>query len=203
MREMLIYTILFLFCFVPVAAQEVPFEGLHLDDLITVPGKRKPGTVNHPVTSFDLLDHKLFSPDKLLIPYILPNLSFPSSIPMYSPRMRNLRSISLWKPFGKLTIRGNYFSSTSLPVETYSAYTVRSDVEAGYKLTNNFSLYLSTQYLSDRYRTPRGLYTRGVSGGVTYHLSDKFQLKSGVSYQYNTVFRKWEWMYLTGFIFSF
>lgn len=204
MREILIYTILFLFCFVPVAAQEVPFEGLHLDDLIAVPGERKPGTINHPVASFDLSDHKLFSSDNLLPPpCMLPLLSLPDRVPMCFSRMNNLRSISLWKPFGKLTIRVNYCYSTSLPVETYSAYAVRSDVEASYKLANKFSIYLSTQYLSDRYRTPRGLYTRGISGGVTYHLSDKFQLKSGVSYQYNTVFRKWEWMYLTGFIFSF
>lgn len=202
MREMLIYTILFLFCFVPVAAQEVPFEGLHLDDLISVPGERKPGTVNHPTPSFNLPDFKLLSPEKLLIPPT-PALSLPGMAPVHFPRTNNLRAVSLLRLSNKLTIQGESFSSGSLPVETYSAYSVRSDAELRYKLTDKFSLYLSTQYITDRYRTPRALYTRGIGSGITYQLSDKFLLKSGVSYQYNTVFRKWEWMYLTGFIFCF
>ncbi len=62
---------------------------------------------------------------------------------------------------------------------------------------------MSTNYLSDRYRTPRSLYTRGTSAGVAYQLSDRFLLKAGASYQYNTVLRKWEWIYMTGLVFCF
>ena len=59
MRDFFIYTILCLFCFAPAAAQEVPFEGLHLDDLISIPGERKPGIINHPVSAFELPGFKL------------------------------------------------------------------------------------------------------------------------------------------------
>lgn len=62
---------------------------------------------------------------------------------------------------------------------------------------------MSTNYLSDRYRTPRSLYTKGASAGVAYQLSDRFLLKAGASYQYNTVLRKWEWIYMTGLVFCF
>lgn len=202
MREMLIYTILFLFCFIPVAAQQVSFEGLHLDDLISVPGEHKPGTDNHFATSFELPDFKLLSPGKLLtsrIPYPL----LPRMAPVRFPRANNLHAVSFLKLSGKLGVERDYFSSASLPVETYSAYSVRSDVYASYRLANKLSFYLSTHYISDRYRTPRSLYTRGIGSGVSYQFSDKIQLKSGISYQYNTVFRKWEWMYLMGVIFSF
>lgn len=202
MREICIYTILCLFCSVTLVAQEVPFEGLHLDDLISVPGERKPGTFKSSLPSVKLPDSGILHSNKAFVPH-WPRPSLPGMTPIHFPKTNNLRSTSLWKPSGKLTIRGDYFSSGSLPVETYSAYSIRSEAEASYKLTKKLSLYLSTNYISDRYHTPRSLYTRGVGGGVTYHFSNSFQLKSGVCYQYNTVFRKWEWMYLTGFVFCF
>ena len=132
-----------------------------------------------------------------------PGISLPDMTPVSFPEKNNLRSYSFWQPLKRLTIRGEYFSSGILPVETYSSTAVRSDVEARYRLTNKFSLYMSTNYLSDRYRTPRSLYTRGTSAGVAYQLSDRFLLKAGASYQYNTVLRKWEWIYMTGLVFCF
>ncbi len=68
-----LYTILSLFCFTSVTAQEVPFEGFHLDDLISIPGERKPGIVNHPVSvlscssemGMDIHDRFLFSVSEL------------------------------------------------------------------------------------------------------------------------------------------
>lgn len=202
MREMFIFTILFLFCFIPVEAQEVPFEGLHLDDLISVPGERQPGTFNRPSIFPDLPDFKLHSSDKLLFPYTsrLPLLGL---IPVHIPRMHNLNRISISILSDKLTIHGDYLSSGSFPMETYSAYSIHSDTELRCKLANKLSFGISTHYISDRYHTLRSLYARGVGVGINYQLSDKFLLKSGVSYQYNTVFRKWEWMYLTGLIFCF
>ena len=167
MRDFFIYTILCLFCFAPAAAQEVPFEGLHLDDLISIPGERKPGIINHPVSAFELPGFKLLPSGHAHLLRHYPGISLPSMPP------------------------------------TYSSTTVRSDVEARYRLTNKFSLYMSTNYLSDRYRTPRSLYTRGTSAGVAYQLSDRFLLKAGASYQYNTVLRKWEWIYMTGLVFCF
>ncbi|WP_455584947.1 hypothetical protein [Bacteroides sp.] len=204
MREFFIYTILFFFCFVPVAAQEVPFEGLHLDDLISVPGERIPGTVHPSSTStIKLPDFKLLHPDNPFLNY-QPELPLPGGMPSFRfTKKNNFRSYSFWKPSNRLVIRGNYFSSGALPVETHSSFTVGSDVEARYKLTNRLSLHFSANYISDRYRTPRSLYTRGVGGGVSYQLSDRFQLKTGACYQYNTVLRKWEWMYLTGLVFCF
>lgn len=162
MRIFLLYTILSLFCFTSATAQEVPFEGLHLDDLISIPGERKPGIINHPVSVFKSSDFKL-----------LPSSGH--AYPLYH----------------------------SLPVETYSSTTVRAGVEPRYRLTDRVSLYVSVNYLSERYRTPHSLYTRGAGVGVIYQLSDRLLWKSGTSYQYNTVLRKWEWIYMTGFIFCF
>ena len=202
MREICIYTILCLFCSVTLVAQEVPFEGLHLDDLISVPGERKPGTFKSPLPAVKLPDFEILRPDKPFVPH-WPRPSLPGMTPVRFSQTNQLRSLSLWKPSRRLTVRGDYFSSVSLPVETYSAYSVRSEAGADYKLTKKLSLYLSTNYISDRYHTPRSLYTMGTGGGVTYQFNNKFQLKTGVYYQYNTVLRKWEWMYLTGLIFCF
>ena len=202
MREIYIYTILCLFCSVTLMAQEVPFEGLHLDDLISVPGERKPGTFKSPLPATKLPDFEILRPDKPFVPHWA-HPSLPGMIPVHFSQTNHLRSLSFWRPSRRLTVRGDYFSSGSLPVETYSAYSIQSEAEANYKLTKQLSLYLSTNYISDRYRTPRSLYTMGAGGGVTYQFTNKFQLKTGVYYQYNTIFRKWEWMYLTGVVFCF
>ncbi len=203
MRDFFIYTILCLFCFAPAAAQEVPFEGLHLDDLISIPGERKPGIINHPVSAFELPGFKLLPSGHVHLLRHYPGISLPDMTPVSFPEKNNLRSYSFCQPFETVDNKGEYFSSGILPVETYSSTAVRSDVEARYRLTNKFSLYMSTNYLSDRYRTPRSLYTRGTSAGVAYQLSDRFLLKAGASYQYNTVLRKWEWIYMTGLVFCF
>lgn len=203
MREIYFYTILFLFCFVPLAAQEVAFEGLHLDDLISVPGKVKPGTFNSSVSfSFALPDFKTLSPNHSFVPDVS-KFKLSGLALLYLTETHRVQSLSFWKPAQSFTLVGDYFSSSALPVETFSAYTVRSNAEVNYKLTGKAAIYFSTSYVSDRYRTPRSLYTMGVSGGLTFQLSEHFRLKSGVYYQYNTVFRQWEWSCLAGFIYCF
>ena len=77
MRDFFIYTILCLFCFAPAAAQEVPFEGLHLDDLISIPGERKPGIINH--TVFLLLNYPVsncFLPVMCIFSVIIPEFLY-------------------------------------------------------------------------------------------------------------------------------
>lgn len=202
MRKYFIYTILYLFCFIPVAAQEVPFEGLHLDDLISIPGEQKPGIFSQPLPFSKLPDFNFSHSDKSFVSH-WPIPSLPGMTSLQLLKANNLRSMSFWKPSKRLRFQGNYFSSGALPIETHSSFTVRADVEARYKLTNKFGLYFSTNYISDRYRTPRSLYTIGAGGGVTYQFSERFMLKTGAYYQYNTVFRRWEWMYLTGFLYCF
>ena len=121
MRDFFIYTILCLFCFAPAAAQEVPFEGLHLDDLISIPGERKPGIINHPVSAFELPGFKLLPSGHVLLLRHYPGISLPGMPPVPFPEKNNLRSYSFWQPLKRLTIRGDYFSSGILPVETYSS----------------------------------------------------------------------------------
>ena len=76
MRDFFIYTILCLFCFAPAAAQEVPFEGLHLDDLISIPGERKPGIINHPVSAFELPGSNCFLPGMRIFSVIIPEFLY-------------------------------------------------------------------------------------------------------------------------------
>lgn len=110
MRDFFIYTILCLFCFAPAAAQEVPFEGLHLDDLISIPGERKPGIINHTVSAFELPGFKLLSSGHVHLLRHYPGISLPDMTPVSFPEKNNLRSYSFWQPLKRLTIRG----STSL-----------------------------------------------------------------------------------------
>ncbi len=160
MREICCYTILILFCSVPLAAQEVPFEGLHLDDLISVPGEARPGTFKFPLTPFALSDIKTCRPDKSLLTH--------------------QKSSVLSKP-----------------------YTIYPNVTPKFKLTDKWSLSLSTNSVSDRHRSLRNLYTVGVDGGLTYGLTKNFQLKAGGHYQYNIALHRWEWACMTGITFSF
>ena len=97
MRDFFIYTILCLFCFAPAAAQEVPFEGLHLDDLISIPGERKPGIINHPVSAFELPGFKLLPSGHAHLLRHYPGISLPSMPPVPFPEKNNLRSYSFWQ----------------------------------------------------------------------------------------------------------
>lgn len=94
MRDFFIYTILCLFCFAPAAAQEVPFEGLHLDDLISIPGERKPGIINHPVSAFELPGFKLLPSGHVHLLRHYPGISLPGMPPVPFPEKNNLRSYS-------------------------------------------------------------------------------------------------------------
>ena len=99
MRDFFIYTILCLFCFAPAAAQEVPFEGLHLDDLISIPGERKPGIINHPVSAFELPGFKLLPSGHVHLLRHYPGISLPDMTPVSFPEKNNLRSYSFCQPF--------------------------------------------------------------------------------------------------------
>ena len=119
MRDFFIYTILCLFCFAPAAAQEVPFEGLHLDDLISIPGERKPGIINHPVSAFELPGFKLLPSGHAHLLRHYPGISLPSMPPVPFPEKNNLRSYSFWQPLKRLTISFHFICLLTIcPTDT-------------------------------------------------------------------------------------
>ena len=42
-----------------------------------------------------------------------------------------------------------------------------------------------------------------IGTGFSYNINRKLQLKTGIEYQYNIIYKRWEWVWNSGIRFSF
>lgn len=95
MKGIYIYVVLFLFCSVSTVAQEVAFEGVHLEDFISVPDRSSSTrTFALPASSLKLNELKTFRLNKPL-DFYRSRPSFPDIASMRPPQTDALRSYRL------------------------------------------------------------------------------------------------------------
>lgn len=110
----------------------------------------------------------------------------------------------VWKPMDKWVIEGgNFRSKTAFYLKNH----IQMDFKAEYKLTDRLSINLSDYHSVNDYRnqtiTPAMLYKYETETNLSYNITRNFKIKTGMQYVYNIAIGQWEYMYLTGFTFTF
>ena len=83
---------------------------------------------------------------------------------------------------------------------------IKRKTDIQFKFTDNLAYRVYGGYTIDKNRTvilPTTATPYYVGTGFSYSLNKKLQLKTGVEYQYNVVYKRWEWVWNSGIRFSF
>ena len=73
-------------------------------------------------------------------------------------------------------------------------------------LTNRLEYHIYSGYTIDKKRTvvlPTTATQYYIGTGFSYNINRKLQLKTGIEYQYNIIYKRWEWVWNSGIRFSF
>lgn len=83
---------------------------------------------------------------------------------------------------------------------------IKRKTDIQFKFTDHLAYRVYGGYTIDKNRTvilPTTATPYYVGTGFSYSLNKKLQLKTGVEYQYNVVYKRWEWVWNSGIRFSF
>lgn len=73
-------------------------------------------------------------------------------------------------------------------------------------LNKSCQIYIYGGYTIDKKRTvvlPTTATQYYIGTGFSYNINKKLQLKTGIEYQYNIIYKRWEWVWNSGIRFSF
>lgn len=83
---------------------------------------------------------------------------------------------------------------------------IKRKTDIQFKFTDHLAYRVYGGYTIDKNRTvilPTTATPYYVGTGFSYSFNKKLQLKTGVEYQYNVVYKRWEWVWNSGIRFSF
>lgn len=83
---------------------------------------------------------------------------------------------------------------------------IKRKTDIQFKFTDHLAYRVYGGYTIDKNRTvilPTTATPYYVGTGFSYSLNKKLQLKTGLEYQYNVVYKRWEWVWNSGIRFSF
>ncbi|WP_220576023.1 DUF4858 domain-containing protein [Bacteroides sp. FSHCM14E1] len=83
---------------------------------------------------------------------------------------------------------------------------IKRKTDIQFKFTDHLAYRVYGGYTIDKNRTvilPTTATPYYVGTGFSYSLNKKLQLKTGVEYQYNVVYKRWEWVWNSSIRFSF
>ncbi len=83
---------------------------------------------------------------------------------------------------------------------------IKRHTDTHFGLNNHLNYHIYGGYSIDKNRTvilpttPTRYY---IGTGFSYNINKKLQLKTGIEYQYNIIYKRWEWVWNSGIRFSF
>lgn len=83
---------------------------------------------------------------------------------------------------------------------------IKRKTDIQFKFTDHLAYRVYGGYTIDKNRTvilPTTATPYYVGTGFSYSLNKKLQLKTGIEYQYNVVYKRWEWVWNSGIRFNF
>lgn len=160
------------------------FDRLRMEDLIGVPALKP-----------------MQAPGLLGLPYQLPTLKSP--FPAGDFQSNRLKVNPGYFPT-KINKHFSFYSSPASPF--LKDRVVSGNAGVRYQLKGRTSLFFAGSYYTDRYKSPMlplSVSNKEVEAGVSYQLTERLQLKTGMQYRFNIIKKQWEWAYLSGVIYSF
>lgn len=158
-------------------------ERLRLEDLIGVPALKPKQARGLPGMYFHL-----------------PHINSPLQNDFQLSRLNLPREIFLKKQKKPFTL----YAAPNSPF--FNNRIVTGNAEVRYQLKGNFSLFLSGSYYTDKYKSPMlplSVSNKEVEAGLSYMLTKRLRLKTGVQYRFNIIKKRWEWVSALGVTYSF
>lgn len=153
--------------------------------------------------------------NRILQPSI-PSLSFQDKFePLFNSKQLQLKKPyklfksmeqAIWKPNNKLSIEGE-----NIRFQNTSAFTPRNltgiNTKASYNITNRLSANIYGYYIANDYKNltimQSTLFRSEIGTDLSYNITKNLKIKTGMQYQYNTITRRWEYMFRTGIALLF
>lgn len=120
-----------------------------------------------------------------------------------------VNELNIWQDslFMKVYMLGNKQLFIKSQLDTGdSRVLIKRKTDIQFKFTDHLAYRVYGGYTIDKNRTvilPTTATPYYVGTGFSYSLNKKLQLKTGVEYQYNVVYKRWEWVWNSGIRFSF
>lgn len=120
-----------------------------------------------------------------------------------------VNELNIWQDslFMKVYMLGNKQLFIKSQLDTGdSRVLIKRKTDIQFKFTDHLAYRVYGGYTIDKNRTvilPTTATPYYVGTGFSYSLNKKLQLKTGVEYQYNVVYKRWEWVWNSSIRFSF
>ena len=117
--------------------------------------------------------------------------------------------LNIWQDslFMKVYMLGNKQLFIKSQLDTGdSRVLIKRKTDIQFKFTDHLAYRVYGGYTIDKNRTvilPTTATPYYVGTGFSYSLNKKLQLKTGIEYQYNVVYKRWEWVWNSGIRFNF
>lgn len=113
---------------------------------------------------------------------------------------------TIWKPSNKLSIGGE-----NIRFQNTSVFTPKNltgiNTKASYNITNRLSANIYGYYIANDYKSPTimqsTLFSSEIGTDLSYNITKNLKIRAGMQYQYNTITRRWEYMFCTGIALLF
>lgn len=153
--------------------------------------------------------------NRILQPSI-PSLSFQDKFePLFNSKQLQLKKPyklfksveqTIWKPNNKLSIGGE-----NIRFQNTSVFTPKNltgiNTKASYNITNRLSVNIYGYYIVNDYMNPTimqsTLFRSEIGTDLSYNITKNLKIRAGMQYQYNTITRRWEYMFCTGIALLF
>lgn len=113
---------------------------------------------------------------------------------------------TIWKPNNKLSIGGENIRFKNTSVFTPNNLT-GINTRASYNITNRLSANIYGYYIVNDYMNPTimqsTLFRSEIGTDLSYNITKNLKIRAGMQYQYNTITRRWEYMFCTGIALLF
>ena len=160
---------------------------------------------------------KAFLPEKRLLnshSAILPIEDFQMYKPdiftgKYPKSTFKINGLNIWQD--SLSMKIHLFSNKQLFINSQldtgdSRVLIKRHTDTHVGLTNRLEYHIYSGYTIDKKRTvvlPTTATQYYIGTGFSYNINRKLQLKTGIEYQYNIIYKRWEWVWYSGIRFSF
>lgn len=145
---------------------------------------------------------------------ILPIKDFPLHQPnaftgKYHMSAFKVNELNIWQD--SLFMKVHMFGNKQLFIKSQSdiggpRVLIKRKTDMHFKLTDHLGYHVYGGYTIDKNRTvilPTTATPYYMGTGFSYSFNKKLQLKTGIEYQYNVVYKRWEWVWNSGIRFSF
>lgn len=113
---------------------------------------------------------------------------------------------TIWKPNNKLSIEVENIRFQNISVFTPKNLT-GINTKASYNITNRLSANIYGYYIANDYKSltimQSTLFRTEIGTDLSYNITKNLKIKTGMQYQYNTITRRWEYMFRTGIALLF